>query len=149
MNPTVQTPAAVRPALGPRFDAPDAPEFAFTPPAWEAFISSDAAVGADRIHWLAGDLADAIERWVERFGDADDPGIAALIAAGLPLPPPVQEYGTMMKGLAEDIRGLGWALRAFDKLNHDRIPDTAVTRGRTARADGGAAAAFGVDSAGA
>jgi hypothetical protein len=55
-------------------------------------------------------------------GKARDPGEAAILAAGLPVPPGVVRYGTPLRGVRDDLIGLRWILRLFETAA-DTIPN--------------------------
>lgn len=86
-------------------------------------MRSAAALDADEIHHEAADVLDKVEAWLREHGRHADPGRAAIRAAGVPVPPEVAKYGTPMKGLAEHLRGLRWALAAYVDLTRDKTPD--------------------------
>lgn len=85
-------------------------EYGHTAENWDALHRSPAMHKADEIHHEAADLLGRVKAWIDAYGGADGPGVAAIEAAGVPVPEYVREQGTGAEHLPENFRGIAWAL---------------------------------------
>ena len=95
-----------------------------TAESWAAFITSPAATEADALHFALAALQERLEAWLAAHGHITDPGVHAIEAAGVPVPAYLRRYGTMMRHVADQFRGLVWALDCTVENTRDLIPDT-------------------------
>ncbi len=96
----------------------------FTADSWEAYITHPAITGADSLFADADALADKLAAWLKSYGHMADPGVHAIEAAGLPMPPYLREFGSHMRYVQEQFHGLAWALKTVLDNTRDDIPDT-------------------------
>jgi hypothetical protein len=112
-----------RVATIPAYEREECWAFGHTPETWAAIVACPAAVLAREIATLADELRAKVRAWEEAYSGEPDPGLDAIRAAGLQVPPHAQKHGTSMMMLDNDIHALRWVLDVAYQHLRDLVPE--------------------------